>query len=40
LKVAKKQGMKYYIVEQEAYENSTPLKSVAVDAAYMKKLKI
>lgn len=40
LKVAKNKGMKYYIVEQEAYENSTPLKSVAVDAEYMKKLKI
>jgi TAT (twin-arginine translocation) pathway signal sequence./Xylose isomerase-like TIM barrel. len=40
LKLAKSKGMKYYIVEQEAYENSTPLKSVAVDAEYMKKLKI
>jgi sugar phosphate isomerase/epimerase len=40
LKVAKQKGMKYYIVEQERYDNSTPLKSVAVDAAYMKKLKI
>lgn len=40
LKLASQKGMKYYIVEQERYDNSTPLKSVAVDAAYMKKLKI
>ena len=40
LKLAQQKGMKYYIVEQERYENSTPLKSAAVDAAYMKKLKI
>jgi sugar phosphate isomerase/epimerase len=40
LKAASKQGMKYYIVEQEKYEGTTPLKSAAVDAAYMKKLKI
>lgn len=40
LKLASQKGMKYYIVEQERYDNSTPLKSAAVDAAYMKKLKI
>jgi hypothetical protein len=30
--------MLYYIVEQERYEGSTPLKSIEADAAYMKKL--
>jgi sugar phosphate isomerase/epimerase len=40
LKVAGDKGMQYYIVEQERYDNSTPLKSVQADAAYMKKLKI
>lgn len=40
LKEAKKQGMEYYIVEQERYEGTTPLKAAAVDAAYMKKLSI
>ena len=38
LKVAKKQGMKYYIVEQEAYENTTPMKAAEGNAQYMKKL--
>ena len=40
LKVAKENGMQYYIVEQEKYEGSTPIKSVETDAAYMKNLKI
>jgi sugar phosphate isomerase/epimerase len=40
LKVAKANGMKYFIVEQERYDNSTPLKSVEADAEYMKKLKL
>jgi sugar phosphate isomerase/epimerase len=40
LKVASSKGMKYYIVEQERYDNTTPLKCAEVDAAYMKKLKI
>ena len=40
VKVAKENGMKYYIVEQEKYTNSTPLKSAQVDAEYMKNLKI
>jgi sugar phosphate isomerase/epimerase len=39
LKVAKANGMQYYIVEQEKYEGSTPIKSVEADAAYMKNLK-
>lgn len=40
LKEAKKVGMEYYIVEQERYEGTTPLKSAEVDAAYMRKLSI
>ena len=40
LKTAKKNGMKYYIVEQERYDGTTPLKAAETDAAYMKKLKI
>ncbi|HMK26726.1 MAG TPA: sugar phosphate isomerase/epimerase [Chitinophagaceae bacterium] len=40
LKTAKTNGMQYYIAEQEHYPNSTPLKSAAADAEYMKKLKI
>lgn len=37
---AKEKGMEYFIVEQERYENSTPLKSAQVDAEYLKTLKI
>jgi sugar phosphate isomerase/epimerase len=40
LKAAKDNGMEYYIVEQEKYEGSTPVKSVEADAAYMKNLTI
>ena len=40
LKTAAANGMQYYIVEQERYDNSTPLKSAAADAEYMKKLAI
>ena len=40
LKTAKKNGMEYYIVEQEAYPNGTSLEAVKVNAAYMKSLKI
>ncbi len=40
LKTAKKNGMQYYIVEQERYDDTTPLKAVEADAVYMKKLKI
>jgi sugar phosphate isomerase/epimerase len=35
----KKYGFQYHIVEQEKYENTTPLKSAEVDAAYLKSLK-
>jgi sugar phosphate isomerase/epimerase len=40
LKVAKDNGIEYYIVEQERYDNTTPLKAMAVDATYLKNLKI
>ena len=40
LKTARKKGMQYYIVEQEHYPNSTPMESAAVDAEYMRGLKI
>ena len=40
LKTASENGMEYYIVEQEKYEGTTPLKSAEVDATYMKNLKI
>jgi sugar phosphate isomerase/epimerase len=40
LKTAKGQGMKYYIVEQERYDNTTSIKAAEDDAAYMKKLSI
>jgi len=36
LKVAAQQGMKYFIVEQEAYEGTTPLQAAKEDAQYMK----
>jgi sugar phosphate isomerase/epimerase len=39
LKVAKRNGMEYFIVEQEFYEGTTPLKAVEANAAYMKNLK-
>ena len=40
LKVAKDNGTEYYIVEQELYEGSTPLKSAETAANYMKNLRI
>jgi sugar phosphate isomerase/epimerase len=40
LKTAKANGMEYFIVEQEAYTNTTPLDAVKAGAEYMKKLKI
>ncbi|MBS1918801.1 MAG: sugar phosphate isomerase/epimerase [Bacteroidetes bacterium] len=39
LKVAKENGMKYYIVEQELYNKTTPLKAMVADARYMKNLR-
>lgn len=40
LKDGKANGLEYFIVEQERYDNTTPLKSAADNAAYMKKLVI
>ncbi len=40
LKTAKANGMEYFIAEQEAYPNGTPLEAVKVDAEYMKGVKI
>lgn len=40
LRVAADNGMEYYIVEQERYDNSTPLKSAEAAAAYLKQLTI
>ncbi|HNP20625.1 MAG TPA: sugar phosphate isomerase/epimerase [Panacibacter sp.] len=37
--LAKKAGMEYFIVEQELWENSTPLLSAEADAKYMMELK-
>ncbi len=38
LTVAKETGMKHFFVEQERYDGTTPLKSLADNAAYMKQL--
>ena len=40
LKTAKETGMEYYIVEQEFYAGSTPLKSAKTGADYMRTLEI
>ncbi len=40
LKTARKNGMQYYIAEQEDYPNSTSMKSAAADAEYMRGLRI
>ncbi|HEV8285008.1 MAG TPA: sugar phosphate isomerase/epimerase [Chitinophagaceae bacterium] len=40
LKTAKENGMEYFIVEQERYDNTTPLDSMKADAEYLKKLEI
>ena len=39
LKIAKDNGMQYYIVEQERYDNSTPLQSAKVEADYLKNFR-
>jgi sugar phosphate isomerase/epimerase len=39
LKEASQKGMKYFIVEQERYDGTTPLAAAEADAAYMKSLK-
>ena len=38
LTAARAQGMEYYIVEQERYDNGTPLEAAEVDAAYLRDL--
>ena len=38
LSTAKANGIEYFIVEQERFDDTTPLKAVEVDANYMKKL--
>jgi sugar phosphate isomerase/epimerase len=38
LSTAKTNGVEYFIVEQERFDNTTPLKAAEADAAYMKKL--
>ena len=40
LKTAEENGMKYFIVEQEYYPASTPMKSAEANAEYMRGLKI
>ena len=40
LDVAKANGMKYYIIEQERYDNSTELDSAKADAKYMSTLSL
>lgn len=40
LKTAKENGMQYFIVEQEAYAGTTPLKAVEANAEYLKGLNI
>jgi sugar phosphate isomerase/epimerase len=40
LKEAGKKGMEYYSVEQEAYENTTPLAAAKADADYLKNFRI
>ncbi len=40
LKTGIDNGLNYFIVEQEYFENTTPIKSAEADAAYMKKFEI
>lgn len=40
LKEAGKNGMEYYIVEQEAYEGTTPLAAAKADADYLKNFHV
>ncbi len=40
LKEASRQGMIYFIMEQERYDNTTPLASAKAGAMYLKKIKI
>jgi len=38
LKIAKEKGVEKFIVEQERFDNSTPLKDIKIDADYLKSL--
>ena len=40
LTAAKENGMEYFIIEQERYDNSTELESAKADAKYMSMLSI
>ena len=40
LKTAKKQGMEYYIIEQEKWEGTTPMQAAQANAGFMKGLSI
>ena len=40
LKTARKQGMQYYIVEQEKWEGTTPMGAAQANAGYMKTLSV
>jgi sugar phosphate isomerase/epimerase len=40
LAAARKEGLQYYIVEQEAYTGTTPIAAAQADAEYMKKIRI
>ena len=40
LKTAKKQGMEYFIVEQEKWEGTTPMQAAQANAAYMNTLSV
>ena len=39
IKTAKKNGVQYYIVEQERYDNTTEMDCAKADAAYLQKMK-
>jgi sugar phosphate isomerase/epimerase len=39
LKTARENGMQYFMVEQEAYPNGSPIDAIKTNAGYMKKLK-
>ena len=40
LKAGQKNGLKYYFVEQEHYDNMTPIEAAKGNAEYLKKLKL
>jgi sugar phosphate isomerase/epimerase len=40
LKAGQTNGLEYYIIEQEAYDNITPIEAAKENADYLKKIKI